>query len=133
MLGRWISINKDMTMENNQGTCVCVCVCVCMREREKREREQSKFRRGTGHVIGKKNRNSKIRYKIQRSCCSVTQSCPTLCDPMDCSTPGFPVLHSLLEFVQTHVQQIGNAIQPSHSLLSPSPPAFNLPQHQGLY
>ena len=60
-------------------------------------------------------------------CCSVTQPCPTLCNPMDCSTPGFPVLHHLQEFVQTHVQRVGDAIQPPHPLSSPSPPAFNLP------
>ena len=63
-------------------------------------------------------------------CCSGPQSCPILCDPMDCSTLGFPVLHYLLEFTQTYVHQIGDAIQPSHPLLSPSPPAFKLSQHQ---
>jgi len=62
---------------------------------------------------------------------SVAQSCPTLCKPMDCSTPGFPVHHQLLEPTQTHVQSISDAIQPSHPLLSPSPPAFSLSQHQG--
>jgi len=64
---------------------------------------------------------------------SVAQSCPTLCNPMDCSKPGFPVHHLLLELAQTHVHQVGDAIQPSHSLSSPSPPAFNLSQHQGLF
>ena len=64
---------------------------------------------------------------------SVAQSCPTLCDPMDCSLPGLPVHHQLLELTQTHVHWVGDAIQPSHSLLSPSPPAFNLSQHQGLF
>jgi len=63
--------------------------------------------------------------------CSVARSCPTLCDPMDCSTPGFPVLHHLLEPAQTHVHWVSNAIQPSHPLSSPSP-ACNLFQHQGL-
>ena len=63
------------------------------------------------------------------SCCSVTQLCLTLCDPVDCSTPGFPVHHQLSEPTQTHVHHIGDAIQPSHLLLSPSP-AFNLSQHQ---
>jgi len=62
---------------------------------------------------------------------SVPQSCPTLCDPMDCSTPGFPVHHQLPEVIQTHVHPVGDAIQPSH-LLPPSP-AFNLSQHQGLF
>ena len=62
-----------------------------------------------------------------------TQSCLTLYDPMDCSTPGSPVLHHFPEFAQTHVHWVGDAIHPSHSLLTPSPPAFNLSQHQGLF
>ena len=62
---------------------------------------------------------------------SVTQSCPTLCDPMNHSMPGLPVHHQLLEFTQTHVHWV--AVQPSHPLSSPSPPAFNLSQHQGLF
>ena len=64
---------------------------------------------------------------------SVTQSCPTLCDPMNRSTPGLPVHHQLLEFTQTHVHQVGDAIQPSHPLSSPSPPALNPSQHQRLF
>ena len=64
---------------------------------------------------------------------SVTQSCPTLCDPMDCSTPGFPVHHQLLKFTQTHVHRVSDAIHPSHPLSSPSFPAPNLSQHQGLF
>ena len=63
---------------------------------------------------------------------SVAQSCPTLCDPMNCSTPGFPVLHYLSEFVQIHVHWDGDAIQPSHPLSSPSPLAFKLSQNQYL-
>ena len=59
---------------------------------------------------------------------SGAQSCPALCDPMDCSTPSFPVHHQLPELTQTHVHRVGDAIQPPHPLLSPSPPAFNLPQ-----
>ena len=64
---------------------------------------------------------------------SVTQSCPTLYDPMDCSTPGLPVHHRLQEFTQTHVSWIGDAIQSSHPLLSTSPSTFNRFQHQGLF
>ena len=64
---------------------------------------------------------------------SVTQSCPTLCDPMDCSTPDLPVHHQLPESTQTHVLWVGDAIQPSHPLSSPSPPALSLSQHQGLF
>ena len=63
---------------------------------------------------------------------SVTQSCLTLCDPIDCSTPVFPVHHQPLNHAQTHVHWVGDAIQPSHPLSSPSPPTFNLSQHQGL-
>ena len=64
---------------------------------------------------------------------SVTQSCPTLCNPMNCSTPGLPVHHQLPESTQTHVHWVGVAIQPSHPLSSPSPPAPNPSQHQGLF
>ena len=64
---------------------------------------------------------------------SVTQSCLTLCDPMDCITPGFLLHHQLPELDQTHVYWVGDAIQPSHPLSSPSLPAFNLSQHQGLF
>ena len=63
------------------------------------------------------------------SACSVTESCPTLWDPMYCSTPGLPVLHYLLAFAQTRVHWVSDAIQPSHPLLPPSPFAFNLSQH----
>ena len=69
--------------------------------------------------------------KVQFS--SVVQSCPTLCDPMNRSTPGLPVHHQLLEFTQTHVRWVSDAMQSSHPLLSPSPPALNLSQHQGLF
>ena len=66
-------------------------------------------------------------------CCSIAQSGPTLCDPTDCSMPGFPVLHYLPEFAQTHVHWVSDAIQPFHPLSPPSPPALNLSQHQGLF
>ena len=63
---------------------------------------------------------------------SGAQSCPALCDPVACSTPGLPVHHQLPEFTQTHVHRVGDAIQPPHPLSSPSPPALNLSQHQSL-
>ena len=63
----------------------------------------------------------------------VTQSCPTFCDAMDCSTPGFPVHNQLPELAQTHVHQVSDAIQPSHPLSTPSLPALNLSQHQSLF
>ena len=73
------------------------------------------------------NRISSVQFS------SVTQSCPTVCDPMDYSTVGLPVHHQLLEFTQTHVHWVSDAIQSSHLLSSPSPPAFNFSQHQGLF
>ena len=73
----------------------------------------------------------RIDYSLQ-SVSSITQSCPTLCDPMECSTPGLPVHHQLLELTQTHVHRVDDAIQPSHPLSSPSP-ASNLSQHRGLF
>ena len=64
---------------------------------------------------------------------SVVQLCSTLCDPVNHSMPGLPVHHQLPEFTQTHVHRVGDAIQPSHPLSSPSPPALNPSQHQGLF
>ena len=64
---------------------------------------------------------------------SVAQSCPTLCDPMNCSMPGLPIHHHLPQFTQTHIHQVRDAIQPSHPGSSPSPPAPNPSQHQGLF
>ena len=75
--------------------------------------------------------NSKCQKVLQFR--SVAQSCLTLCDPMNCSTPGLSVHHQLPESTQTHVHRVGDAIQPSHPLSSPSPTAFNLSQHQGLF
>ena len=72
-------------------------------------------------------------YSLDVQFSSVAQSCPTLCDPMNHSTPGFPVHHQLLEFTQTHVHRVGDAIQPSHLLSSPSPPAPNPSQNQGVF
>ena len=75
--------------------------------------------------------NKMLKISVQFS--SVAQSYPTLCDLMDCSTPAFPVHHQLTELTQTHVHRVGDAIQPSHPLSSPSPPALNPSQHQGLF
>ena len=66
-------------------------------------------------------------------CCSVAQSCPTLRDPMDCSTPDLPVPHHLPEFAQVHVHCISDAVQPSHPLMPSSPSALNLSHHRGLF
>ena len=88
---------------------------------------------GYGVILGYPKVSKFERFDVSHFniCCSGPQSCPTLCDPMDCSTPGFPVHHQL-PFIQTHVHWVGDAVQPSHPLSSPSPPTFNLSQHQGL-
>ena len=70
-------------------------------------------------------------YNMSCCCCSVVQSCPTLCDPTDCSTPGLPILHRLPEFAQFHVHCISDAVQLSHPPMPSSPSALNLSQHQG--
>ena len=72
-------------------------------------------------------------FSVIKQFSSVTQSCLTVCHPMDCSMPGFPVLYQLLELAQTYVHRVGDAIQPSSPLSSLFPPAFNLSQHQGLF
>ena len=72
-------------------------------------------------------------FNIPSCCYSVAQSCPTVCNPTDCITPVFPVLYYLLELAQTHTHWVGDAIQPSHPLSSPSPPVLTLSQHQGLF
>ena len=80
--------------------------------------------------------NTKRRFSLNAALyqfSSVTQSCLTFCSPMDCSTWGFPFHHQFSEPIQTHVHRVGDDIQQSHSLSSPSPPAFNLSQHQGLF
>ena len=76
----------------------------------------------------KQNQNKKC-----SCCCSVTLSCPTLCNPMDCIRPCFPVLYHLLELAQTHVHWVDDVIQQSHPLSPPASPALSLPQHQGLF
>ena len=93
------------------------CILFCMRFGDKFQDEN------VGGVFG----------RLFSSVSSVTQLCPTLCNPVNCSMSVFPVHHHLPELTQTHVHQVGDAIQPSHPLLSPSPPTFNLSQNQGLF
>ena len=85
--------------------------------------------------LGRKIQKFLMIYYVSRSdqIRSVTQSCPTLCDPMNRSTPGLPVHHQLPEFTNTHVHRVSDAIQPSHPLWSPSPLALNPSQHQSLF
>ena len=93
--------------------------------------------RSNNSPVGKKQ--GRLLERVQFS--SVAQSCPALCNPMNCSTPGFPVYHQLLELAQTHIHWVVDAIQPSHPLISSLPsnplslpsPAFNLAQHPGLF
>ena len=82
---------------------------------------------GQNWVTEQQEKSSMVQFS------SVAQSCPTLCDPMNRSMPGLPVHHQPLESTQTHVHRVGDAIQPSHPLSSPSPPALKLSQHQGLF
>ena len=90
-----------------------------------------------GHVglykLGSPYSSAGLRAGVTVQFSSVAQSCPTLCDPMNRSTPGLPVHHQLQEFTQTHVHRVGDAIQPSHPLSSSSPPAPNPSQHQSLF
>ena len=88
------------------------------------------------HIVQRKanaSMNKNLSYRPDVQFISADQSCPTICDPMECSTPSFPVHHQLLELTQSHVYTVGDAIQPSHPLLTPSPPAFSLSQHHGLF
>ena len=89
------------------------------------------FGKGVLVCLGCFNKNTVDWRAYQFS--SVAQSSPTLCDPMDCSMPGLPVHHQLLKFTQTHIHRVSDAIQPSHPLSSPSPPALSFSQHQGLF
>ena len=79
------------------------------------------------------NQRKSIMKIKRKKCSSVNKSCLTLCNPVNCSTPGFPVLHHLPEFAQTHAQWVSDAIQPSHPLSSPSPLALNFSQYHGLF
>ena len=103
-----------------------LCVCV-LHMKEKELRMKPVF--GICFQAGKRTgfELNSVQFSL------ITQSCPTLCDPMDHSTPGLPVHHQLRECTQTHVHWVGDAIQPSHPLSSPSPPVFNLSQHKGVF
>ena len=85
------------------------------------------------HYLNEQKNNSLWEVEASIQFKSITQSCPTLCDPMDCSMPGIPVHQQLTEFTQMHVNRAGDGIQPSHPLSSRSPPTFNLSLHQGLF
>ena len=92
---------------------------------------QSLRSQGDGHHLATKQQQQYDKDSVQFS--SVAQSCPTLCDPVDCTLPGFPLHHQLPEPTQTYDHRFSDAVQPFHPLSSPSPPAFNLSQHQSLF
>ena len=92
---------------------------------KKKKKKENSIDRGAGGPWGHKELDT-TEHTHQFQFSSVAQLCPTLYDPMNCSMPGLPVHYQLLEFTQTHVHQVGDAIQPSHPLASPSPPAFDL-------
>ena len=108
-MAKWTYLQNRKRLRHREQTCVC--------------------QGGEGTPYFKKS--TKACPLVQFSL--VAQSCLTLCDPMDCSTPGLPVHHQLPESTQAHVHWVGDAIQPSHPLSSPSLPALNLSQHQGLF
>ena len=112
---------KDQTLRQTGKGCGSLLTLTCAKSAE------------TGFTWCPEHPCTSPGWRVTACCCSVTQSCPTLCNPMDCSMPGFPALHHLAELAQTHVHWVSDAIQPSHPLSSPSPPAFNLSQHQGLF
>ena len=106
--------------------------------KEKSEQlSENRVRKGKALTVERKSKNFQhLKNHLLSSSAqfsSVTQLCLTLCDPMNCSTPGLPVHNKFPEFTQTHAHQVGDAIQPSHPLLSPSPPAPNPSKHQGLF
>ena len=115
--------------------CFCVCVKSILNLLQYSTTQPVVLVGYLGYLIGLTNSLSEQNPFVWRGLqfSSVTQSCAPLCDPMECSMPGLPVHHQLPEFTQTYVHQVGDATQPSHSLSSPSPPALNLSQHQGLF
>ena len=98
-----------------------------------RDRTWVSLTAGRSFIVWAKTTHIPINKTKLHQFSSVPKSCSTLCNPMDCSKSGFPVHHQLPVLAQTHVRWVSDAIQPSHPLSSPSPPAFNLSQHQGLY
>ena len=115
----YLIVNQKALLQSLQSRQFCSKKCLC-------SVSVTPLNLGEAHPL------MKINFDFH-CCCSVAQSCLTLCDPIDCSTPCLPVHHQLSEFTQTHVHGVADAIQPSYPLSSPSPPAFNLSQHQGLF
>ena len=126
------TLQADSLSAEPQGKpLVCGTVCGWYDVWGKENRKEGK-EGGANHIL-KQNKQKSKGDRLNKCDSSVIQSCPTLCNPMNRSTPGLPVHHQLPEFTQTHVHWVSDAIQPSHPLSSLSLPALNLPQHQGLF
>ena len=117
----WVSFGQELCWLISVGPCYFFLNC-------KRKQRNTYFYAYFTHLLSL-DKSPSFFHQLG----SVAQSCPTLCDPMDCRMPGFPVHHQLLEPTQTHVHWVSDAIQLSHPLKSPFPPTFNLSQHQGLF
>ena len=134
--GNLISFSFYLMSENSFPTCTQAMTQMTPSLWQKTKRNILMKVKEESEIAGLKLNIKKLRSwylvpSVQFS--SVAHSCPTLCDPMDCSTPGFPVHHQLPQLLQMHVYRVSDAIQTPHPLSSPSPPVFNLPQHQGLF
>ena len=132
----WSNLAATVAVAVSLNVCVCVCVCACTQSLQLCLTLQSHGLKPTRlrYQWNSPGKNTGVgSHSLLHQFSSVVQSCPTLCDPMNCSTPGLPIHHQPPEFTQTHAHQVGDAIQPSHLLLSPSPPAPNPSQHQGLF
>ena len=101
-------------------------------QKKQKQKQKITYRRGENICKWYDRQGIDLQNRLSVQFSSAAQLCPTLCGPTDCNTPGLPVHHQLPEFTQTHVHWVGDTIQPPHPLLSPSPPAFNLSQHQGV-
>ena len=127
-------VNDGWTCERKPRGCSCF-ILECSRQMQVAFIEMAEIEEES--ILGLREKMAKCRCDVwshvSQSGSSVAQSCPTLCDPMNRSTPGLPVHHQLPEFTQTHVHQVSDAIQPSHPPSPPSPPAPNPSQHQSLF
>ena len=127
----WDSLGYYLCSQRNKDF-FCICQIYFLRITESKRMKTFKFKQLV-YILSEIYYGLFLIHVITHQIRSVAQSCPTLCDPMNCSTPGLPVHHQLLEFTQTHVHQVSDAIQPSHPLSSPSPLAPNPSQYQSLF
>ena len=129
-----IVIKTKLSKEDQDNKIMVALVLEFSKPRERRQRHEGCQWLALVETVMDKHPHEHILFLVSRvQFSSIAQSCPTLCDPMDCSTPGFLVHHQLPQLTQTHVHRVDDAMQPSHPLSSPFPPALNLSQHQGLF